>query len=202
MLVVNLFGAPSSGKTTVAAGLFYLMKLNRFKVEMIREVAKDLVYQERSKELSYQSIIMGKQGFSQYSLIESVDYLITDSPILLSPFYARYHNQLYGINEIEALAKVEFDRYENLNFLFEPEHAFEKLGRRHDEEECKIIRKKLPEYLEAFGITYERIIPNPATPTLILEKILNLNKKPVLENQLTSWFDERHLKDYGVTNGK
>lgn len=195
MLVINLFGAPSSGKTTVAAGLFYLMKLNRFKVEMIHEVAKDLVYQERNKELSYQSIVMAKQGFNQYALIDSVDYLITDSPILLSPFYARHHNQLHGIKEIEALAKVEFDRYENLNFLFEPEHAFEKFGRRHDEEECRIIRDKLPKYLETFGITYERLIPSPTTPTLILEKVLKMSKKPVLDNPLTSWFDEKHVKN-------
>ena len=54
MIVINLFGGPSSGKTTMAAGLFRLLKTMNKKVELVQEFAKDLVWENNLGKLSDQ----------------------------------------------------------------------------------------------------------------------------------------------------
>lgn len=44
-LVINIFGGPGVGKSTVAAGLFYRLKCLHYSVELVEEFAKYLVYQ-------------------------------------------------------------------------------------------------------------------------------------------------------------
>lgn len=39
-----MFGSPGSGKSTTAAGLFYKLKTSDYNVELVTEVAKDLVW--------------------------------------------------------------------------------------------------------------------------------------------------------------
>ena len=46
-LVVNLFGGPGAGKSTLMAYLFYKLKILGVEVEMSPEFAKDLVWEER-----------------------------------------------------------------------------------------------------------------------------------------------------------
>jgi len=42
MKIINLYGGPGSGKSTIAAGIFYKAKLDdRYRVELFREMAKD-----------------------------------------------------------------------------------------------------------------------------------------------------------------
>ena len=46
--VINFFGAPGSGKSTIAAGLFFEMKMKQMNVELVTEFAKELCYSERN----------------------------------------------------------------------------------------------------------------------------------------------------------
>ena len=51
MKVINLWGSPGSGKSTVAAGLFYRMKMADYNVELIcqgRYVGRTSQYLSRS----------------------------------------------------------------------------------------------------------------------------------------------------------
>ena len=43
--VINLFGGPGAGKSTIAAGLFYNMKIAGYNVERADEWIKDKVYE-------------------------------------------------------------------------------------------------------------------------------------------------------------
>lgn len=47
MKVINLFGGPGIGKSTLAAGLFEHMKIAGFNVELVNEYAKDMVWEQR-----------------------------------------------------------------------------------------------------------------------------------------------------------
>ena len=42
-LVVNLLGAPGSGKSTIAASIFSKLKFQNLNVELVSEYAKELV---------------------------------------------------------------------------------------------------------------------------------------------------------------
>lgn len=43
-IFINFLGEPSAGKSTIAAGLYFLMKKRRYSVEIVTEYAKDLIY--------------------------------------------------------------------------------------------------------------------------------------------------------------
>ena len=59
--VINLWGEPGAGKSTVAAGLFNLMKLMGEKVELVTEYAKDLTYEKNHVSLQNQLLILATQ---------------------------------------------------------------------------------------------------------------------------------------------
>ena len=86
-IIVNLIGGPGAGKSTIAAGLFYFLKMSGVKVELATEYAKDKVYDKSFKTLDDQFYVFGKQFHKIWRLVEDNDVIITDSPIILSVFY-------------------------------------------------------------------------------------------------------------------
>jgi len=88
MRVVNFFGGPSAGKSTTAAGLFFLMKSRGLKVELVTEYAKDLTYDGADARMRNQLYILAKQDQRLRRLEGHVDFAVTDSPLLLSLAYA------------------------------------------------------------------------------------------------------------------
>lgn len=75
MKVINLWGAPSSGKTTTLLGLGYLMKINKHKVEPAHEYAKDLVFEKNALTLRNQVAVLGEQ-FRRLERLESDSELV------------------------------------------------------------------------------------------------------------------------------
>lgn len=52
MLIVNLFGQPSCGKSTNSARLFAMLKDLNINCELVTEYAKELTWEERHRTLS------------------------------------------------------------------------------------------------------------------------------------------------------
>ena len=96
--VVNFFAPPGSGKSTTAAGTFFKMKLLGLNVELVTEFAKDMCWAGRHQEMYNQVYIISKQFHKMYRLIGQVDYIITDSPLLLGLIYKpdNYHNYYHN----------------------------------------------------------------------------------------------------------
>jgi ATP:corrinoid adenosyltransferase len=62
MKVINIFAGPCAGKSTTAAGLFYLMKVSGYNVELVTEYAKDMTWEGRHNILGDQLYILAKQN--------------------------------------------------------------------------------------------------------------------------------------------
>ena len=134
-LVINLFAGPGAGKSTMAAGLFYELKMAGYNVEMALEYAKDLTWEERISTLSIQPYVFGKQYHRICRLLGKVDAIITDSPVLLSCFYAgALYPQSFHTSVIEL-----FSQLRNLNFYVKREKAYNPAGRSQTEEEAQKI---------------------------------------------------------------
>ena len=58
-LVVNLFGAPGSGKSTAAAYIFALLKMAGINAELVTEFAKDKVWEEAKAAFENQQYLFG-----------------------------------------------------------------------------------------------------------------------------------------------
>ena len=131
--VINLFGGSGIGKSTQAAHLFYHLKCLGHSAEYVNEYIKEHIWANRKDVIRSdtdikQDYIFAKQHKKQYILQGKVDYIITDSPLPLSAFYA-YKDELYPY--LEGYVIGCFNRFNNINILLKrnPELPFQTEGR-------------------------------------------------------------------------
>jgi adenylate kinase family enzyme len=145
-LVINFFGGPGSGKSTLATGLFSEMKRANLSVEYVSEYAKDVTWEETNKLLDNQLHIFSEQFRRQWRLKNKVDYIVTDSPLLLSSIYFDYlsnSNQNHSIgfcDSFRSLVENAFlHDFENVNILIERNKDYVSVGRNQTEQQAKEV---------------------------------------------------------------
>ena len=173
MKVINLFGSPGTGKSTTAAGLFFLMKTQGYRVELVTEYAKDLTWSKRDTALSDQLYILGKQNHRLQRIKDQVDYAITDSPILFSNIYApdNYHDSF------EKFVREVFDSYDNINFFLKKVKPHVNMGRDLSEAEANIISAEIKSMLLVYGVNHHTFEGDSNAPQNILDKIKELENE-------------------------
>ena len=135
--VVNMYGGPGSGKSTVAAGVFFILKASNKNVELATEFAKDLVWEERDKTLEDQQYVWAKQRHKIQRVLGKVDLVITDSPLLLSTIYGK-------TSKIFKECVVHEDKaYQQLNYFLVREKPYIKSGRKQSELEAKKLDEEI-----------------------------------------------------------
>lgn len=142
--IVNLFGGPGCGKSTSKAGLFYRMKLAGLKVESVDEYAKELTYDEDWDRLSKQGHVTRTQERRQRRLIDKVDWVVTDSPLLLGIFYVNGEQATPALFEdIERM----FNRYENVNVYINRVKPYAPYGRSQSEDEARVLDTRIRSFM-------------------------------------------------------
>lgn len=141
-IVVNLFGGPGTGKSTMMADIFANLKWAGINCEMAPEFAKEKVWEESLRILDNQIYVFGKQHNTIQRLIGKVDVIITDSPLLLSVYYGKKLGQTF-----RALVFEEHEKLTNLNILLRRKKKFNLIGRLQNEEQAKMIDDKLEQIL-------------------------------------------------------
>lgn len=153
MKLINIFGAPGAGKSTTSAGLFRIMKLKKYNVELVTEVAKDLVWEKREQCLKDQLYISALQNHRLERLRDKVDYAITDSPLLLSLIYVP--DNYYGY--YSYLMKEIFNSYDNYNFYLKRVKSYSKVGRLQNEKQSNKIGSQIYDYMYVNKIDFQVI---------------------------------------------
>jgi len=154
MTCINLFGGPGTGKSTTASGLFNKMKKAGYKVELVTEYAKDLVYSKSFFRLKDQLYILAKQHHPLFKLESQVDFVIIDSPLLLSIVYSQDSDHLPK-SLFDQLVMEMFNSYKNINFYLERgESEFQEFGRVHNLKESIQIDKEILKVLNLPGIPF------------------------------------------------
>ena len=149
MIVVNLFGAPGAGKSTGAAYVFSKLKLAGINAELVTEFAKDKVWEEDKAVFENQAYIFGKQYFRISRLNGKVDVVVTDSPTLLSSFYA--NDPVLG-PEFNALVSKVFFSYDNMNAFIYRTKPYNEAGRFQTEEESDELSYQMEQFLRDHGV--------------------------------------------------
>ena len=158
-VLINLFGASSSGKSTLMADLFSEMKLRGILVEMCTEWVKKWAWEGYIPSQYDQFYIIGKEIKQQARLFNKVDYIISDSPVYISSFYKYYHsgidNLTQTVREFYKMAKE--DGIIVKNFFLTRNKPYEPKGRYQTEEESNAIAEKLLLYLDMNDIKFEML---------------------------------------------
>lgn len=152
MLLINLFGAPSSGKSTGAAYIFAKLKLKNINAELVTEFAKDKVWEESKEVFNNQAYIFGEQYFRVSRCQNKVDVIITDSPLLLSAFYNT--NATLG-EKFEELVLEVANSYDALNFFLIRDKRYNPNGRLQTEEQSTAISESMLEMLNLNRVVYQ-----------------------------------------------
>lgn len=150
MLVVNMFGAPGAGKSTGAAYIFSKLKMAGVNAELVTEFAKDKVWEGSKAVFDNQAYIFGKQYFRISRLEGKVDVAITDSPILLSSFYA--HDDVLG-DEFDKLCTKVFGSYNSMNVFIDRVKPYNPSGRFQNEAESDELARVMQDFLKEHNVT-------------------------------------------------
>jgi nicotinamide riboside kinase len=156
MKVINLFGGPGCGKSTLAAGLFHQMKLQGLNCELVTEFAKDLTWENAQDNRLCQPYVFGVQYLRMQRLKGKVDYVITDSPLLLSSYYARSE-----LGAFHQMVKAYHDSFENMNYILTgPNRRYQPIGRNQTEDEAQQIHNAIWDMLNDYEIPVRPISPD------------------------------------------
>lgn len=117
-----------SGKSTTASYLFSELKAKGYEVELVTDVAKDLVWDNDFYKLSNQMLVFSNQLQKLDRLIDKVDYAITDSPLLMQiGFYKERH--LPAPKQFKKLCITYNNHYNNINIMLKSNKNISKIGR-------------------------------------------------------------------------
>ena len=169
-IIVNLFGAPGAGKSTGAAYIFSKIKMAGVNAELVTEFAKDKVWEESKEVFNNQIYIFGKQSFKISRVMNKVDVIITDSPIILSSFY---NSDEMIQKELDALVMKTFNSYNNMNYFIERVKPYQEKGRFQTEEESDQIADEVSTLLDEKEVDYEVIAGDTEGYDYIVEQILH-----------------------------
>ena len=173
MKVINFFGAPGAGKSTASAGLFHEMKKQWIEAELVTEFAKELVWAGSQHMLTQQHYVFANQEHRLNRLVGQIDVAISDSPLLLSAYYAPSDYP----ESFSELVVDFFARYDNINFFVNRSHRYSLKGRIQDEAAADAIAKQLKQFLHQNKVPFYEITAADTTPKylmhwLVKEKML------------------------------
>lgn len=185
--VINLFGGSGIGKSTTAAHLFAEMKYRGFHCELVREYVKMWAWQNKKVGPFDQMYLLGKQSKYESMLYGKVDYIVTDSPLLLCPMYERYYSgkELVAPAAFNFIEDAKTKGVNHVNFVLSRTKPFDPRGRYEDEEGAKKVDIAVKQFLNDYSVPFHELTSDgrdrpeeilaviAQTPNLIEESLLN-----------------------------
>lgn len=157
--VINLLGGPGTGKSTAAAQLFAEMKMRGMRVEHVQEYVKQWAYENKDVGPFDQLYIFGKQARKEYVLYNKVDFIVTDSPVLLSAFYEVKYTDHTMVKQAlpEYMRIARKAGVHHVNFVLQRRKPYDPVGRYQTEEEAREIDGEMEQFLRENGYWFDTV---------------------------------------------
>lgn len=154
-IVINGYGGPGAGKSTACLEITAALKKEGYNAEYVQEYAKELVYEKDMEMLDgspeHQYEILKEQTRRMDRLYDQVDFIVTDSPVMLNTIY---NKQLTP--EYESLVNELQEEYINYSFFMERDVSnFEEEGRIHNLTESIEKDNEIKDMLQRNEIKYK-----------------------------------------------
>ena len=150
--IISLYGGPGTGKSTSAAHLFALLKMEGVNAELVQEYVKQWAWEKRTPVKYDQFYFFGHQSRREYSLFNAVDVLVTDSPVSIVAYYAHAYGSPEQDNLFQKMAKLYFEMaqaegHKHIHIWLSRVKPFDPKGRFHTEEQAKEVDIDMRNYL-------------------------------------------------------
>lgn len=159
-VLLNFLGAPSTGKTTLSASVFAYLKARDIDVEYSSEYVKTWAWESRNISSLDQYYIFGKEAHQQSRLFNKVDFLISDSPVMLATFYQYFYNGRNTLtvpcHDFYEVAEKEF-KVKVINFFLNRQKEYNPKGRYQTKEEADDLSRLLKTWLNFEGFKYHEL---------------------------------------------
>ena len=180
--IVNLFGGPGIGKSSIAAGLTYKLKKQHIKCDNPYEFPKILAWDENHSAIRDQLYVLANQHRGIVKSFGKVDYIILDSPILLSLVYRNYYRSgeypatLYG-DSFDKMVLDIHNQYDTLNIVLKRSEGVHNEKERYQNLEQSVgLDNAIEDTLITNNIQFIKIEVNDTTVNSILSALLDSKK--------------------------
>lgn len=157
--IINLYGGPGAGKSTSAAYFYYLLKAAGKNVELVREYVKDWAWEGRKISTYDQIYFLGKQVRRESMLYGKVDWIVTDSPVMMNLYYAQRYCSV-SLGEGVRAATLSFyrqaadDGHKHVHVFLYRNKPYVSEGRYQTEDEAREIDTGIKRLLEDFRMPH------------------------------------------------
>ena len=171
-LVVNLFGAPSSGKSTGAAYIFSKLKLAGVNAELVTEFAKEKCWENNTEVFKpdNQIYLLGEQFYRMNRLRDKVSVIVTDSPLPLNIIYNT--GNILG-KSFDRTVMNCFDSLYNFSYLVIRDKPYNPFGRFQTEAESDRIKERIVDLLDWEDVPYKIIKGCQSDYDLVVDEVLS-----------------------------
>jgi hypothetical protein len=167
-IVVNFYGGPGTGKSTMCAGVFARLKWAKVNCEMALEYAKDIVWEGSLNKLENQIYLFGKQHHRVFRLLGKVDVVLTDSPLLLSLVYGPENDAFRNF------VKQEYGKMNNCDIFLHRVKEYNQAGRTQNLEDAKKIDDKLLNILTVNDSVFHTFVGEQESEEKVKDLILSI----------------------------
>ena len=162
--IINIVGAPCSGKSTLACELFVYLKKRHMNVEYVNEFVKNLIWENNLEDINDQYYVAKNQYKIIKNVSKKVDYIICDSPLFNSLFYNEYNKN--NISNVEKTKEFILEKMKELEessrYIFldrNKDFPFFETGRIHSSEESSDIENYMKKMLNDLNISFYEVFP-------------------------------------------
>lgn len=179
--IINVYGGPSIGKSSTASFMYYLLKSRGLNAELVREYVKNWAWEKRNIGPYDQFYFMGKQSHYESALYGKVDWIVTDSPLMLCATYAARYNTppvANGIKEavLSFYKQCDLDNYRHHHIVLQRSRPYVQAGRFETEAQAQEIDGQAESFLLNNNFNYSISHTDELNIRSLIDKIVVENK--------------------------